>query len=203
MARSAAFSMLYIRLAFGLVPLAAAGLWFVSGSAQTSQSFAIPADRVIASLAGSHRIVEGSGMGSLTVAGEGSGTPGLVRIGVMRAGAPHRVFCQVRVTAESDDSSRADLDCSQKGADEDVAKSIGGEALAIVVGEHVTASALHQPYDTDRVANAMLNLMARSAPALAANMQPPPEDHAPRRSSSPPMDDELSDSDEDTGFAHQ
>lgn len=201
MAQSAAFSMLYIRIGFTAISLGAAALWLYSGSAEVSQSFAIPADQVIASLANSHRVVEGSGMGSLTVSGDGPTKPGVVRIGVMRAGNPHRAFCQVTVTAESANSSRADLDCSQKGADEDVAKSIGGEALAIVVGEHVTASALHQAYDTDHVANAMLTLVARSAPALAANMGPPPEDTTSRRSRSQDMDDEVSDSDEDTGFA--
>ena len=175
MAQPIVLTIMSTRIAVTAIGLAAAGMWIYGGSAQVSQTFDVPADQLIDRIKDSHRIVEGSGMGSLTLAGEGRTKPDTVKISVMRAGNPHKVICLVTVAPQSETTTRADLDCTQQGTDTDQAKSLGGEAIAIVVAEHVNASALRRPYDTDKVANQMLAFMAKAAPVLAGNMQAPPD----------------------------
>jgi hypothetical protein len=164
-----------VRFIVGAIGLSATGAWMVSGSAQESIEFNLPASTVIQRLNASHRTVEGSGMGSLTVSGESQLTLGKVKISVTRAGSPRAIFCTVAVEATSPAASLANLDCEQSGADENQIKALGSEAMKIVVAEHVLASVLDRPYNTDKVSNEMIAFMAKSAPMLAASLQPPEE----------------------------
>ncbi len=161
-----------IRLAFPLASLVAGGVWMASGSSKASLEFDLPAKDVAQRLAQSSRTVEGTGMGSLQLSGYGL-NPRSVRVTVTRAGSAGRVKCTVDIAETGESSSSASLDCTQSGAKTEAMNRMGGEAMAIVVSEHVRASALKQPYDTDAVADRMLAFMARSAPAMAAQMQPP------------------------------
>ena len=161
-----------IRLAFPLASLAAGGVWMASGSSTAALDFPVPASDVVQRLAGGSRSVEGTGMGSLTLSGSGL-NPRSVRISVSRAGSPNRVKCTVQVAEESETTSSATVDCTQSGAKTAALNKLGGEAMAIVVSEHVRAAALKQPYDIDGVGDRMLAFMARSAPMLATQLQPP------------------------------
>jgi hypothetical protein len=123
-------------------------------------------------------------MGSLTVSGESQLTLGKVKVSVTRAGSPRAVFCVVAVDATSPTASLANLDCEQSGADENQMKALGSEAMKIVVAEHVLASVLDRPYNTDKVANEMIAFAAKSAPMLVATLQPPeatPSDRSQQR----------------------
>jgi hypothetical protein len=175
-----------IRFIFGAISLSAAGVWMLSGSAQESYEFDLPANTVIQRLSASHRTVEGSGMGSLNLSGVSQPKAGQVKIAVTRAGNPGKVLCSIVIKATSPTSSLANLDCEQSGSDENQMKALGGEAMKIVVAEHVLASVLARPYNTDKVADQMIAFAARSAPVMVANLQPPePEPssrHEPRES---------------------
>lgn len=160
-----------IRFAFPLTSLAAGGVWMASGSSQAELAFDLPARDVVQRITAS-RTVEGTGMGSLTLSGYAL-NPREVRITVSRAGTTGRVKCTVRVAEESDTRSSAALDCTQTGAKTETLNRIGGEAMTIVVAEHVHASALKQPYDIDGVGDRMLDFMARNAPVMVAQRQPP------------------------------
>ena len=160
-----------IRLAFPLTSLVVGGVWMASGSSQAELAFDLPAKDVVQRITAS-RTVEGTGMGSLRLSGYALG-PREVRITVARAGTSGTVKCTVNVAEESATSSSASLDCTQSKAKNATVNRLGGEAMAIVVSEHVRASVLKQPYDIDGVGDKMLSFMARSAPAMAAQRQPP------------------------------
>ena len=161
-----------IRFAFPLASLAAGGMFMASGSSKAELDFPMPAKDLVQRLSGASRTVEGTGMGSLTLTSTGL-DPRSVRISVSRAGSRNRVKCTVNVADESETTSSATLDCTQTGAKTEAMNKIGGEAMAIVVSEHVRAVGLKQPYDIDGVGDRMLAFMARNAPMMAAQMQPP------------------------------
>lgn len=159
-----------IRLAFPFTGLVASGVWMASGSSQAELAFDIAAKDVIQRITAS-RTVEGTGMGSLKLSGLIL-NPREVRITVARAGSRGRVKCTVRVAEQSETRSSAALDCTQTGAKTETLNRIGGEAMTIVVSEHVRASALKRPYDIDGVGDKMLDFMARNAPVMAVQRQP-------------------------------
>lgn len=160
-----------IRFALPVASLAAGGVWMASGSSQADLAFDVPA-RDVAQRITVSRTVEGTGMGSLKLSATPL-NPRAVRITVSRAGSPGRVKCTVTLADATPASSTAKLDCTQTGAKTEAMNRIGGEAMAIVVSEHVRAAALRQPYDINGVGDRMLAFMARNAPAMAAQMQPP------------------------------
>lgn len=161
-----------IRFAFPIASLMAGGVWMASGASKAELDFPVPAKDVVQRLAGASRTVEGTGMGSLTLSGTGL-DPRSVRISVSRAGSPNRVKCTVLVADENEASSSASVDCTQTGAKTEAMNKLGGEAMTIVVAEHVRSVALKQPYDIDGVGDRMLAFMARNAPLMAAQMKPP------------------------------
>lgn len=176
-------SMFYnARLIWFAISLGGAGAYLASGSAQASQDFDVPAKTVLQRLGTSSHLVEGSGMGSLTVSGAGSFAADQVKIRIVRAGEPKAVYCLVQVEELSPGSSRANLDCSQPRAEQTPMLHLGEEAIAIVAEEHVAAAALARPYDVDGVSSKMIALAARSAPALVATLEPPDESKSERPS---------------------
>ena len=161
-----------IRFAFPIGSLVAGGVFMASGSSKAELDFPVPATEVVQRLSGASRTVEGTGMGSLTLSGTGL-DPRSVRVSVSRAGSPNRVKCTVQVADESETTSSASVDCTQIGAKTEAMNRLGGEAMAIVVSEHVRSVGLKQPYDTNAVGDKMLAFMARNAPLMAAQMQLP------------------------------
>lgn len=170
-----------LRLGLAAIGISASGVWMLSGSAQETHSFDLPASTVIERLNTSRRTVEGTGMGSLTLAGEEQFTLGKVKISVLRAGSARKIFCKVDVEATAEAASTANLDCGQPESGRSEVNQLAAQALKIVVDEHVVASVLGQAYDTGKVADRMIAFMARSAPALAASMPPPQAPAAPSR----------------------
>ncbi|QAY77964.1 hypothetical protein [Sphingosinicella sp. BN140058] len=122
-------------------------------------------------LRASRRVVEGTGMGSLTVAGAGA-AGGALLIGVSRAGDPHRVTCRVAITPASPTTSRAEVDCDQTASKDEPTRRVAVKAMALVVREHVAATVEDRPYDIDGVANRMIALLAVNRAAVAASLQP-------------------------------
>lgn len=184
-----------LRIAFAAIGISASGVWMLSGSAQESYNFDLPASTVIERLNASRRTVEGTGMGSLTLSGEEQFRIGRIKIAVLRAGSVRKLFCTVAVEATSQTASRADIDCEQAGSDKNPAHQLAGQALRIVVEEHVVASALERPYDTDKVADRMIAFMARSAPVMAASMPSKAPPATPRVRTQPAFQDDEEETD--------
>lgn len=173
------------RFALSAIGLAASGVMFAGGGAAENEiDLAVPAATVIDRLDRSNRIVEGTGMGSLSLWGDRDYAANSVKVAIQRAGTS-AIYCAVTIAPESEVDSRATIDCSQKQLQNSTSstaqmRELGEEALTIVVAEHVKASALDRDYDVDRVADQMIAFAARSGPAIAANMQPPGGSEAPR-----------------------
>src|SRR3954469_7915668 len=127
-------------MAVGKFAVAALGVGAVyaaltSSSPKAVQTFDQPAPTAISRLQAKSRIVEGTGMGSLTIASAGTDR-GKLLIGVKRAGDPRTVKCRVEVSPVSPVKSEADVDCSQKGAADQPMRQVAVDAMAIVVREH-------------------------------------------------------------------
>lgn len=176
-----------IKSGVAAIAASSAVLWLTACSA-SGLPLDVPAEAALDRLKTSHRVVEGTGMGSLTLNGEGRPAADTVKLSVARAGEPRKARCLVIITAVSATRSQARLDCTQPGPSNDPNRALAVKALEIVVSEHVLASAQNRPYNIDRVADRMLAFMAVSAPALAARItSPPTEEHtAPIRSTDAP-----------------
>jgi hypothetical protein len=156
------------------IPIAAMGIgwaWLGSGGSAAQMRFQMPARELAAKLGNSHRIVEGTGMGSLTISGFRL-EPRVIRLSVSRAGGLKSLKCTVNVGEESATASTAALDCAQTGADQEQTKRLGGEAIAIVAEEHVRAVAEGRPYNVDAVADKMIAFVSFNGPAMAAATLP-------------------------------
>ena len=158
----------------GSLAIGAGYLALPAGQSDTVEKLAQPAQIAIERLEAERRVVEGTGLGSLTIESDGADR-GALLIRVTRAGDPHSVKCRVAVSPVSPGESRADIDCSQPNAKDQPMRRLGAEALGIIVREHVAATVGERPYDTDRVADRMIALVAMNGPAIATSMSPPRE----------------------------
>ena len=159
--------MYILRLALPIAAMGVGWAWLGAGSASEQMRFEMPAKQLASKLRASTRTVEGTGMGSLTMSGFAL-EPRVVQISIHRAGGAKSPKCMVTIGEESPEVSTATLNCAQPGENEDEAKRLGGEALAIVVGEHVKATGEGRPYDVDSVADRMIAFAATNGPAMAA-----------------------------------
>jgi hypothetical protein len=164
-------------MALGKLAVALLGLGAVYAALPTLRAKAVPtfdqpAETAVERLQSKSRVVEGTGMGSLTIASAGTDQDKLL-IGVTRAGDPRTVKCRVEVTAVSPVKSRADVDCSQPAAPDRPMRQVASDALAIVVREHVAATIEDRPYDVDRVADRLMAFLVTSRPAIATALSPP------------------------------
>jgi hypothetical protein len=135
----------------------------------TALSFNQPAEEALDRLDGDDRIVEGTGMGSLTIA-PGQTSNDTITITVRRAGG-RAVPCRVKVSAITEASSRAAIDCTQPPTGNTAAQEVATQAITLVMREHVAAAIEDRRYDIDGVANGMLVLIAANGPRLAAAMR--------------------------------
>lgn len=163
---------------FAFAALAAGGAYIglLSGEKDSAWTFDRPAASIVDRLTASRRIVDGTGLGSLTIAGAGM-DGNAVRLSVTRAGERRSAHCRVHVEPLSPDTSRARLDCAQADVQDERRRRLGAEGLAIIVGEHIAATALDRPYDIDRVADATIAFIVRNRPLLAqeaSGRTPPP-----------------------------
>lgn len=148
--------------------IGAAGVALLTGWLRSVETFAHPARTAIERLEAKRRVVEGSGLGSLTIERAGT-TRGTVLLRVTGAGEPRGVTCRVAVSPVSSYTSRTDTDCAQPGAGDRPLPRLGSRALAIVVREHVAATIEDRPYAADRmIAFAVMNRWA-----ISASMSPP------------------------------
>ncbi len=166
------------QFAISAIGLAVAGVMFAGGNAVENEfDLAVPAATAIDRLDLANRVVEGTGMGSLSFSADRGYTTNALKVGIRRAGSS-TIYCSVIIEPDSETKSRATIDCSQKqvagtSASNEQMRELGEEALTIVVAEHVKASALARDYDVDRVADQMIAFAARSGPAIASSMRPP------------------------------
>ena len=131
-----------------------------------------PAQIAVVRLREKSRVVEGTGMGSLTIAPAGA-SAGAILIGVTRAGDPRRVTCRVTIGAASPDTSRAEVDCAQATSEDPPIRRVAVKAMELVVREHVAASVAQRPYDIERVSDRLIALLVVNRAAVAASLQPP------------------------------
>lgn len=163
----------YGRLIWGIAAFGGMYVALPHDQASSVQSFATPAPDATQKLLSERRVVNGTGMGSLTVAAQGSDGDALM-IGVTRAGDPKSVLCRVAVTSDAPDTSDVAIDCTQTGAEKNKPmRDVGAKAIAIIMREHVAATIEARIYDIDGVANKVMALVAMNGPAIAASMKPP------------------------------
>lgn len=156
----------------GFTAFAGGAIYFVVLAPGGAQSFQHPADTAIKRLEAKSRIVNGTGMGSLTVSGGNVSGDG-VAIWVSKAGQTRRLRCLVTVTPNGDAASTAETDCSQPQVADKPLVGVGVKALDIVVREHVAATIDARDYNIDEVSDKMIALAAISAPAVEASLRPP------------------------------
>jgi hypothetical protein len=161
------------RLVKGSIVVCVGWLASCANPADTSLAFAQPAAETMARLEGAERLVEGTGMGSLTIAPDET-TENTIVITVRRAGDRHKLPCRVTVSAVSEASSRAEVDCHQNAVGNGAARDVATQAITLVMREHVVAAVEDRKYDIDGVANGMMLLIATNGPRLAAAMHSEP-----------------------------
>ena len=145
------------------------GLGACAAQPDTAIQFALPVDAAMTRLEEAERVVEGTGMGSLSLDAE-STEGNVMTITLRRAGDRAAVPCRVTFSAVSDAASRADLDCRQRQGPDPVAQDVGTQAVTLVMREHVLAAVENRDYDIDGVANGVIMLAATNGPKLAAAM---------------------------------
>lgn len=160
------------KFAWGCLAIGGAYVAVPTEQANSAQSFAQSPDAAIAALMQERRVVNGTGLGSLTVASQGMDGHAVL-IGVTRAGDTQSVICRVAVSAASPGQTRAAVDCTEAGAEDEPMRRLGAKAMAIIVREHVAATIEKRPYDIDRVADRVLALIAINRIVIAASMPPP------------------------------
>ncbi len=159
-------------LKLGLMTLAAGGTYYGFAQPSGTQRFTQPAGTAIERLAAKSRVVNGTGMGSLTISG-GDADKDSVAIWIRKAGQLQRVRCVVTIAADSSTESTATTDCSQPKAVGKPLAEVGVKAMTLVVREHVAATVEAREYDIDKVADEMIALVVVSQPAIVASIKPP------------------------------
>lgn len=145
-------------------------VYFALPTVQERQTFSQSAPNAIARLQASDRLVEGTGMGSLTLAGAGMAGDGAVLVKVSAAGKPRAITCRVVVRPTGDAASVAEVDCNPPAGQDAAIRQVAVDAMEIVVREHVAAAIEGRPYDIDKVADRMLAFVVVSRPAIARSL---------------------------------
>ncbi len=140
--------------------------------AEASLVLAQPVAAAAERLRSERRVVEGTGMGSLTIAAAGADGDVLL-IGITRAGDPKTVICRVSIAPASPATSSAQVDCTQKQLKDRPMLRVGTKALDLVVTEHVAATVEDRAYDIDRVSTRLIALVAIERVTIAGALQPP------------------------------
>ena len=160
--------------------LAALGLLVIGGTyaawpskpARATVMLAQPMPAAVERLRSKQRVVEGTGMGSLTLAATGADGDALL-IGITRAGDAKTLTCRVAIGPVSPATSSAEADCAQKPLDGRPIRRVAAKALELVVIEHVAATVENRAYDIDAVSTRLIALVAMEPAAIAGAVQPP------------------------------
>lgn len=120
-----------------------------------SESFSTSASSVAAMLKKEVRIVNGTGLGSLTLQGEG-GDEKLVRVSLKRAGESEKFECNVIIEAVSDQASETRIDCLSTQKTRDSQDRTARQVAAIVLQEHVRSTVNRMPYDVVKVTDKII-----------------------------------------------
>lgn len=160
--------------------LAALGLLVTGGTyaawpskpARAPLMLAQPMSAAVERLQTKQRVVEGTGMGSLTLAATGT-DGGALLIGITRAGDPKTLTCRVAISSVSPAASSAEVDCARKPSDDRPIRRVAAKALELVVIEHVAATVETRAYDIDGVSTRLIALVAMEPAAIAAAARPP------------------------------
>ena len=156
-----------MRMMLGLSAAGIAYAGFGSGGAGAKTEFVTPVETALERLEAKDRVVNGTGLGSLTIMGH-TRHANTVSVSVRRAGDEHRVQCHVTLTALSAGGSSAQTDCTPEITKTRPAAKLAVQALNIVVEEHVAATVENRAYDVDGVADQMLAFVAVAGPFIAA-----------------------------------
>jgi hypothetical protein len=127
-------------------------------SSQEPPQFAVDAETARERLLYSKRVVNGTGMGSLTVKGSGE-DEGRVRISIQRAGNSNSIICLVAVEPAGETGSGAQVDCSEAGQGSGGNLARARRAMAVVVEEHVAASVNETEYDVGAVSDKIISMI--------------------------------------------
>jgi hypothetical protein len=104
------------------------------------------------------RVVNGTGLGSLTLHTNG-GDENSINLVVERAGSPQSFACVVLIEAVSEKESSGQVDCSKSDGPKTGKTKKARDMMAVVVREHVRATIAKVPYDTAKVADAMMSMI--------------------------------------------
>ena len=157
------------KFAMGSLAIGAGYYMLPAGKSDSLQTFAQPAETATNRIKAERRVVNGTGMGSLTIESGGRDQQALL-VSVKRAGDPRRVKCRVTISPVSPAESTAEVDCTQPAVGDEPLRPVAIKAMEIIVREHVAATIEKRLYDTDRVADRMIGLIAMNGPAIAASM---------------------------------
>jgi hypothetical protein len=151
-----------------LLPFAGTlGLGFIYASTATSnptaeKRFAVAKDDARQRLVNEFRLVEGSGLGSLTLTAS-SADENNVRVWVHRAGAKEDIECAAKFDSESVDEAVVTTNCDRAGVGKTKVAEHARKMLNVVVAEHVRASIAQEPYNIKGVANQTIAMAAGGA----------------------------------------
>ncbi|HEX8238519.1 MAG TPA: hypothetical protein VF574_02140 [Allosphingosinicella sp.] len=143
-----------------------------STPARTTLTLPQPMPAAVERLQSRERVVEGTGMGSLTLAAAGRDADALL-IGITRAGDPKILTCRVAIAPASPATSSAEVDCTQKQVADRPIRRVAARALELVMIEHVAATVEDRAYDIDRVSTRLIALIATEPAAIAGMVQGP------------------------------
>jgi hypothetical protein len=160
------------KLCASFLILGAVYMAFSPGQSKVPLALSQPAALALQRLQTKSRIVNGTGMGSLTIKSGGTENDG-IKINVQKAGQPEGLSCVVAIDSVSQTASLANINCEQLQAPEGAKRKIGEEALAIIVREHVAATVDDRDYDINAVSNRMIKLVAMNSGAIAGSISPP------------------------------
>lgn len=163
--------MALMRMMLGLSAAGIAYAGFAPGGGSAKTEFETPVKTALDRLEAKDRVVNGTGLGSLTLSGH-SRDKNTVLVSVRRAGAENRINCQITLTPVSSGGSSAETDCTQAKTKDRPTAKLAVQAFNIVVQEHVAATIEDRKYDVEGVADQMLAFITVAGPFIAAASSP-------------------------------
>jgi hypothetical protein len=127
---------------------------------QEKATFAVSQDVASQMLDRERRVVNGTGLGSLTLHGNGIEQQN-VFVSITRAGSPKSVTCAVTIIAVSDQTSSSEVDCAKSVPSSSANEQTLREVLEVIVKEHVRATLQKTTYNVADVSNIVMTMIPR------------------------------------------
>ena len=153
-------SVLVYRMIPGVIVMAAS-VAYMAPSKGPALEYDEPRDLVAARLMDSHRLVEGTGMGSLTIR-NAYWHDGRLVVPVNAARARRSVNCKVFLSEDDPESTRAEVDCSGPMVEDSPRGAIAVQVMENIVGEHVDATMNRRDFDYESVYDRNMSSMMGS-----------------------------------------